>query len=137
MFINGKVNFKITLGRSKIHGKGSFAGENIPAGKKIGHLGGIIISRSAARKIAKQHASISIVELWNGKALDASLSKDLRYINHSCNPNTFMRNLNNYVEFYALTNIKIGAELTCDYGPTHHDGKIKCKCGAENCKGRL
>lgn len=137
MFINGKINFKIIVSRSKIHGKGSFAGENIPARKKIGHLGGNIISKSAARKMARQCSSISIVELWNGKALDASESKDLRYINHSCDPNTFMRNLDNHVEFYALKNIKEGAELTCDYGPTHHDGKIKCQCGAENCKGKL
>ncbi len=137
MFIKGKVNYKIVVNRSNIHGKGSFAAENIPEGKKIGHLEGNIISKSTARKKAKQQASISIVELWNGKALDASRSKDLRYINHSCNPNTYMRNLDNLVEFYALRNIKTGAELTCNYGPTHHDGKIICKCGAENCKGKL
>ena len=80
--------------------------------------------------------SISIVELWNGKALDAStINNDIRFINHSCQPNTYMRTLNNHVEFYALRFIKANEELTCNYGPTHHDGKRQCNCGAPNCKG--
>jgi uncharacterized protein len=41
------------------------------------------------------------------------------------------------VEFYSLRKIMAGEELTCDYGPTHHDGKLKCRCGAINCRGFL
>jgi SET domain-containing protein len=48
-----------------------------------------------------------------------------------------MRTLGNHVEFYALRTIKANEELTCNYGPTHHDGKKECKCGALNCKGFL
>jgi SET domain-containing protein len=48
-----------------------------------------------------------------------------------------MRVAHGKVEFYTLKPIKKGEELTCNYGETHHDGKLKCRCGAPNCKGFL
>lgn len=136
MIIEGSIFYPVIAGKSKIHGKGLYARKNIPAKRKIGSLAGEIISKKAARAKAKHHHTISIVELWNGKALDASVhSNELRCINHSCQPNTFMRNIGNQVEFYALRTIKAGEELTCNYGPTHHDGNHNCNCGAPDCKG--
>ena len=138
MKVNGSLFFCVSVAKSKIHGKGLYALENIPAKRKIGSLAGKIISKKAAREKAKNKMSISIVELWNGKALDASVyNNEIRYINHSCQPNTYMRTLGNHVEFYALRAIKIDEELTCNYGPTHHDGSKKCMCGAPGCKGFL
>lgn len=136
MIIKGSVYFDVEVGKSKIHGKGLYALSKIPSRRKIGSLAGEIISKKAAREKAKLNESISIVELWNGKALDASMvNNELRYINHSCQPNTFMRTLGNHVEFYALRSIKPNEELTCNYGATHHNGKKECRCGASNCKG--
>ncbi len=115
---------------------GAYAGEHIPAKKKIGSLGGVIISKKEANRRSKLNESIAIVELWNGKALDATInSNELRYVNHSCGPNSYMRVINNHVEFYALRDIKKNEELTCNYGLTHHEGTLPCKCGAKNCKG--
>lgn len=136
MVIKGNLYFDVAVGKSKIHGKGLYAVKRIPARRKIGSLAGEIISKKTAREKAGLHSSISIVELWNGKALDAStINNELRYINHSCQPNTYMRTLGNHVEFYALRSIETGEELTCNYGPTHHDGKKKCTCGAPGCIG--
>lgn len=132
------LNFKIANRKSAIDGTGAFALEAIPAKKKIGNLGGGIISLREARKRAKQTRRVAMVEFGDGRALDASINpNELRYINHSCSPNTYMRVCYSRVEFYALTPIKKGEELTCDYGPTHHDGKLKCDCGSPNCKGFL
>lgn len=122
--------------KSAIDGKGAFALEVIPARKKIGDLGGVIISEKEARRLVKTVKRIALVEFGNGKALDASRnSNELRYINHCCTPNTYMRVCYNRVEFYSLCRIKKHEELTCNYGPTHHDGKLPCKCGSKNCKG--
>ncbi len=133
---NFKVLFFIRNAKSKIHGMGAYAGILISARKKIGSLGGVVISKREADRRSKLNESIAIVELWNGKALDATInSNELRYVNHSCGPNTYMRVINNHVEFYALKNIKKGEELTCNYGLTHHEGTLPCKCGAKNCKG--
>lgn len=138
MDIKGSILFPVNVGRSIIHGKGLFAHSRIPAKKKIGSLSGIIISKKNGRQKARLKQTIFLVELWNGKTLDASVNGNaLRYINHSCRPNTYLRTIGFHVEFYALTHINPDEELTCNYGPTHHDGNRKCNCGWEGCKGYL
>lgn len=44
---------------------------------------------------------------------------------------------NDCAEFYALRVIEVGEELTVDYGETHHDGKLACRCSAPGCRGAL
>ena len=131
-----RLLYNLKVDKSKIDGKGAYAQETIPARKKIGDLGGVIISQREARRIANETKRVAIVEFGNGKALNASVNSNaLRYINHSCSPNTYMRVLHNRVEFYALRNISDREELTCNYGETHHDGKLPCRCGAPGCQG--
>ncbi len=137
MYLNGDVRFPVKVGPSNIHGRGLFAVSGVPARKKLGALAGQIISRKEGRARAKKQKTISIVELWNGKSLDATQSNELRYINHSCQPNTFMRTIGFHVEFYTLKEVKPGEEFTCDYGETHHEGSMKCNCGVPGCKGLL
>jgi SET domain-containing protein len=136
MLFIGKINFPLTTAKSKIDGTGAYAKNYIPARKKIGSLSGEIITKKEARRRTESGGALAMVELWNGKAIDATKhSTGLRYINHSCDPNTYMRTFNYHVEFYALKKIAAGEELTCNYGETHHNGKRVCKCGAANCKG--
>jgi len=131
-----KINFSLEVKKSAIDGKGVFALEAIKQRKKIGDLGGEIISTKEARRLVKQVKRIALVEFGNGKSLNAGRnSNELRYVNHSCTPNTYMRVCYDRVEFYCLRTIKPYEELTCNYGPTHHDGKLACKCGSKNCKG--
>ncbi len=131
-----KLLYSLRIDKSQIDGKGAYAKQAIPARKKIGDLGGVIISQREARKLAGMNKRVAIVEFGNGKALNAGInSNELRYVNHSCSPNTYMRVANNRVEFYALRYIRHNEELTCDYGDTHHEGKLPCKCGAESCQG--
>ncbi len=130
------IHYPVKVAKSRIHGQGVYAKSVIPARKKVGSLGGVVISKREARRRAKSLESVAIVELWNGEAIDASINgNELRYINHSCGPNTYMRTIGYHVEFYALRDIQPGEELTCNYGPTHHDGTKPCKCGSEKCSG--
>ena len=132
------LNYLLENKPSKIDGKGAFALQKIDARKKIGNLGGEVISLREARKRAKLIKRVAMVEFGDGRALDASVNaNELRYVNHSCKPNSYMRVCYSRVEFYALRTIKKGEELTCNYGPTHHDGKLKCRCGAPGCIGYL
>ncbi|MFL6699277.1 MAG: hypothetical protein ACJ8GJ_19095 [Vitreoscilla sp.] len=41
------------------------------------------------------------------------------------------------MEFYSLRAIEPGEEITVNYGQTHHEGKLRCRCGAPNCIGNL
>ena len=130
------IYFPVKVAKSKIAGKGAYALQNIPARKKIGDLGGVIITMKEAMKLIKNLKVINLVELDNDLALNASAKpNDMRFINHSCDPNTYLRVMKNRVEFYALKKIKKGQELSCDYGETHHEGTLPCCCGAKNCRG--
>ncbi len=132
------LKFPIKNAPSIIDGQGAFAAVAIPGRRKIGNLGGELITLRQARKRAAATRRVAMVEFGNGYALDASVNANaLRYLNHSCQPNCYMRCINNRVEFWTLRALKKGEELTCNYGPTHHDGKLKCRCGAPGCKGVL
>ena len=132
-----RFNFKV--GRSPIQGRGLFALSAVPARRKLGELGGEVVTvREARRRARAAGESIKIVEFGDGTALDASRGgTPLRHVNHSCSPNTYMRLFRRRVEFYALRDIAPGEELTCDYGETHHEGALACRCGSERCRGRL
>ena len=127
-----------TIAPSRIHGRGLFSNKKIPARRKLGELQGTIITVREARKRARGAACVTIVEFEDGFALDASRDETgFRYVNHSCTPNTYLRRIGHHVEFYALRTIRKGEELTCDYGETHHDGALPCRCGSENCRERI
>jgi SET domain-containing protein len=122
---------------SAIVGRGLFSGTRIPRGAKIGEFEGEVVGLRESRRRAKGRKIVAIVELER-HALDATHSKrGFRFINHSCDPNTFTRFTATRAEFYALRDIAKGEELTNDYGRSHHEGKLRCRCGAPNCRGFL
>jgi hypothetical protein len=65
--------------------------------------------------------------------LDPSISNPGYYINHSCNPNSGIRNS---VEMVAMRDIKKGEEVTFDYSTSEtEDGwYLICHCGEKNCR---
>ena len=130
--------FTVLVQASLIDGQGAFAGEPIPARRKIGEIRGESISVRTARQRAKGQARIMIVEVSDKRAIDASQSTDpLRFTNHSCRPNAVLRIRQGRVEFYAMRDVAPGEELTVNYGETHHEGKLACRCRAPGCVGRL
>ena len=130
--------FAVSVAPSRIDGQGAFAGEAIPARRKIGEIRGESISVADARIRATRHERIMIVEVSQKKAIDFSRSSDpMRYTNHSCQPNARLSIRQGRVEFYALRAIEVDDEITVDYGETHHNGQLACRCGAAGCVGRL
>lgn len=130
--------FAVDVHTSRIDGQGAFAAEAIPARLKIGEIRGESISVDEARIRATRHERIMIVELSAKRAIDFSRSADpMRYTNHSCAPNARLSIRNGRVEFYALRAIAAGEEITVNYGETHHEGRLACRCGAPGCVGRL
>jgi SET domain-containing protein len=128
----------LKVGRSSIHGKGLFTRSAIGARRKLGELGGELISQREARRRARAADCIVIVEFNDKTAIDASDSKSpCRYINHSCSPNSFIRIFRKRVEFYTLRLLSPGEEITCNYGETHHNGTLKCRCSSTTCKGYI
>jgi SET domain-containing protein len=132
-----RIYAALRVGRSAIVGKGLFSGSRIPKGAKIGEFEGEVIGLREARRRARGARIIAIVELER-HALDATRSpRGFRFINHSCDANTFIRCTRDRAEFYARRAIAPGEELTADYGETQHDGKLACRCGAAKCRGSI
>lgn len=130
--------YAVDVRASAIDGQGAFAAEAIPARRKIGEIRGEAISVDEARIRATRSERIMIVELSPRRAIDFTRSADpMRYTNHSCDPNARLDIRNGRVEFYALRDIACGEEITVNYGETHHEGRLRCRCGAPNCAGRL
>lgn len=130
--------FAVDVKPSAIDGQGAFAAEAIPARRKIGEIRGESISIREANARARGLARIMIVEVSDKRAIDASNSSDpLRYTNHSCRPNAVLRIRQGRVEFYALRDIRAGDEITADYGETHHNRTLACRCGMLGCIGWL
>ena len=130
--------FAVDVAPSRIDGQGAFAAEPIPPRLKIGEIRGESISVAEARIRATRHERIMIVELSAKKAIDFSKSADpMRYTNHSCRPNARLVIRNGRVEFYAVRAIAPGEEITVNYGETHHEGRLACRCGAPGCRGAL
>ena len=127
----------LAVRRSALVGRGLFATRAIPARAKIGEFEGERIGLREARRRARGRRVIAIVELER-HAIDATAGKHgFRFINHSCDPNTFMRCTPERAEFYARRAIAADEELTVDYGDSHHDGKLRCRCGAAGCRGYI
>jgi SET domain-containing protein len=132
-----KIYGGLRIGRSRIAGKGLFASTRIARRAKIGEFEGEVIGLREARRRAKGRDIIAIVELER-HALDATRSpRGFRFINHSCDPNTFIRCTPTRAEFYTLRDIAAGEELTVDYMDSHHNGRLRCTCGAGNCRGKI
>jgi uncharacterized protein len=130
--------FAVSVAPSRIDGNGAFAAEAIPPRLKIGEIRGESISVAQARIRATRQARIMIVEVSSRRAIDFSQSADpMRYTNHSCQPNARLCIRQGRVEFYAIKPIEPGEEITVNYGETHHEGKLACRCGAPGCVGKL
>jgi len=130
--------FAVEVRSSTIDGQGVFATEAIPPRLKIGEIRGESLSVAQARIRATRSERIMMVEISAKKAIDFSKSSDpMRYTNHSCQPNARLTIRGGRVEFYALKPIAPGDEITVNYGETHHEGRLVCRCGAVGCVGRL
>lgn len=127
--------FRFRIAASRIEGRGLFAATALPPRRKIGELTGERISKAAARRRARLRERVAIVELNDGTAIDALHGNEFSFVNHACRPNLYIRIFGAHVEFYTLRTVAAGEELTCDYGETHHDGRRRCGCQSDNCRG--
>lgn len=94
-------NYLVYVDDSAIHGKGLFAKTFIPSGTVIGVVQGIPTLTDG------DHV------LWTSENKGVQVQCDLRYINHSDDPNAaYYDNL----EVCALRDIRAGEEITHNYG---------------------
>jgi len=70
----------------------------------------------------------------DGKGNYMVMGEPERYVNHSCNPNTYVHDKTDI----ALRDIKKGEEITSDYSINGIDSwEMKCLCGSKECRKRV
>lgn len=136
------ISPKLKPGKSKIHGDGVLANEEIEAGEKLMEFGGEVLSKEEAFSGKYRSRSVWAVgkDLYIALPitdLDPSLDENL---NHSCDANTW---LSDEVVLEAKRDIKSGEEITLDQGTwnfeydEYTDGGVECFCKSSHCRGRL
>lgn len=111
---------RLVVKRSRIHGKGLFAVDDIPWGTKIIEYRGERITDAVAEARMAEDADC-IFELGDNKNIDGARDgNEARYINHSRdNPNCFVLRDKGRIWIVAgIEGIDAGEELTFDYGST-------------------
>lgn len=131
------IKYPVLTRSSKIEGRGVFATVPIPRRAKIGEVTGTLIPLRLARQRARGRRRVYLVDLSETQTLDCSRGNQLRFLNHSCAPNAFLRTFRCRLEVYARHPIVAGEEITVDYGVTPHPRGMACACGHSNCRGRI
>ena len=135
--------------KSKVHGTGIFATEDIQKNTKIIEYIGEKVSktegdRRSERRIKKylrsrSTGSVYIFELNKKYDIDGSpLYNKARYINHSCSANCEVDIIRGRIWISSIKNIKTGEELSYDYGYEFDKDDYRdhsCRCGSKNCIG--
>ena len=114
-----------------------FAEARIPRRAKIGEVTGELISVRTARQRARGRCRICLIDVSDTHAIDCTGGNVLRLLNHSCRSNAFLRIFRNRVEVYARRPIRMGEEITVDYGESPHSGGMRCGCGDRRCRERI
>ncbi|HYE15826.1 MAG TPA: SET domain-containing protein-lysine N-methyltransferase [Pyrinomonadaceae bacterium] len=135
---NGGSAPGIEVRPSGIDGRGCFATAPFKKGRKIVELVGERVSRvEAARRMrGKQRLHICAIDSYWG--IDGSRGGNgSQFINHSCEPNSFIRIIRGHIIFFALRDIEPGEEITLDYIESYHPDTKRCRCGAARCRGTI
>ena len=118
-------------------GFGLFAMEPLRRGDFVIEYTGKIIPT----KVADENPNRYLFEINKKWTIDGHTRKNIaRYINCSCRPNCEPDIKKGRVLIFAKRVIKIGEELTCDYGEEYFNDYLKkpgCKCGFCDGTGKL
>lgn len=133
---------------SEIHGTGVYAAKSIPSGDRvIEYLGEKIDKEESERRANEQmehaektgDAAVYIFTLSKKWDIDGNMPwNTARLLNHSCEPNCEAWIEGKRIFLYALRDIKLGEELTFDYGfDIENYEDHPCLCGREGCVGYI
>lgn len=129
----------VSLRESTIHNKGLYATVDIPKNTQIIQYVGRRLTQRQADKFAEEHGEelIYLFELNERYVIDGDTDSNLaKYVNHSCEPNSYTEIADDEIWIVALRDIKAGEELSYDYGMQRLDWRERpCLCLTDKCFG--
>jgi hypothetical protein len=134
--------------RSRIEGRGAFATRRIRTNEKVGEYAGERITHEESDERYGDNQARTYLFIVDSKlVIDAEVDgNDVRFINHSCDPNCESRmDAKKRVYIHATRMIEEGEELAYDYRLQLNPGEnlleeisgFPCLCGSPKCRGTL
>jgi uncharacterized protein len=131
------TSYGLGVGRSRIHGTGVYALENIPPGRRIVEYVGRKLTHGQAARL-KFPKDMYLAKNKLGSVIDGRIGGNgSQFINHSCKPNVKFVRSRGRIFYETLRGIQAGEELSVRYGYPSKVRRVPCRCGARNCRGTL
>ena len=128
-FFSINMSIDLIIQESGIKGKGVFANRDFKRGEIVNRWDTHHILTEAQIQELPEDQIKYISYIGNGRYI--LLQEPEKYINHSCNPNTFVRDQAEV----ALRGIVTGEEITCDYSLEGvNRWEFVCNCKSANCR---
>ncbi len=131
------TRFKLLIRESRIHRRGVYAGEPIPARHKVIEYTGERINRRETKRRGDGPLTylFTLNDYWT---IDGAVGgSGAEIINHSCEPNLYASILKDHILYISRRTIRRGEELTIDYRFGQDVDRVICRCGAKNCRGTI
>lgn len=123
----------VSLKKSKMQGIGVFAERNFKKDEVILEIDDTHIVKDYS-KLTQKQKEFDCDYLAHGLVI--LMQEPERSINHSCDPNIYVKTVNSVRQVLAMRDIKVGEEITFDYAINgDNDGTFICHCGSRNCRG--
>jgi uncharacterized protein len=129
--------FALEIRESRIHRRGVYAAEDIPARRKVIEYTGEKINRKETKRRGDGDITylFTLNDYWT---LDGSVGgSGAEIINHSCDPNVRSWNFKGHILYMSKRPIRRGEELTVDYRFDRNVERVPCKCGSKKCRGTI
>jgi len=129
--------FRLVIRDSKIHRRGVYACEDIPARRKVIEYTGEKINRRETKRRGEGPLTylFTLNDYWT---IDGAVGgSGAEIINHSCEPNLYPSIIRNHILYMSKRLIRRGEELTIDYRFDEHVERVVCRCGAKKCRGTI
>jgi SET domain-containing protein len=134
---NRHACFRLQIRESKIHRRGVYALEPIPARRKVIEYTGEKISRRETKKRGLGNVTylFTLDDYWT---IDGAFGgSGAEIINHSCDPNLYSVILRGHILYMSKRAIRRGEELTIDYRFSDKIDMVRCRCGSPDCRGTI
>jgi len=129
--------YRLEIRESKIHRRGVYALETIPARRKVIEYTGERINRRETKKRGQGDITylFTLDDYWT---LDGAFGgSGAEIINHSCDPNLYAWIFKGHILYMSKRRIRRGEELTVDYMFSDKIERVRCRCGSRKCRGTI
>lgn len=121
----------VSVKESPLQGKGVFASKDFKVGDLVLEIDDSYVVTDESVLTPEQH-EFDLDYLEDRTIL---MQEPEKFINHSCDPTTYVRTKEGVRLVLAMRDVKEGDEITYDYAINgDSEGTFECHCGSENCR---